>query len=83
MKLFDIKSDSIIPNCDSTLFKVHGIDSTYMKRAALYARVSGDLQAKEGTIESQVLALKKQIRRGRHREDNPARTPAMILTNAR
>ena len=32
-----------------------------MKRAALYARVSGDVQAKEGTIESQVLALKKQI----------------------
>jgi site-specific DNA recombinase len=32
-----------------------------MKRAVLYARVSGDLQAKEGTIESQVLALKKQI----------------------
>jgi hypothetical protein len=31
-----------------------------MKRA-VYARVSGDLQAKEGTIESQVLALKKQI----------------------
>jgi site-specific DNA recombinase len=32
-----------------------------MKRAVLYARVSGDLQAKEGTIESQVLTLKKQI----------------------
>jgi site-specific DNA recombinase len=32
-----------------------------MKRAVLYARVSGDLQAKEGTIESQVLALRKQI----------------------
>jgi site-specific DNA recombinase len=32
-----------------------------MKRAVLYARVSGDLQAKEGTIESQILALKKQI----------------------
>jgi site-specific DNA recombinase len=32
-----------------------------MKKAALYARVSGDLQAKEGTIESQVLALRKQI----------------------
>jgi DNA invertase Pin-like site-specific DNA recombinase len=32
-----------------------------MKRAVLYARVSGDLQAKEGTIESQVFALKKQI----------------------
>jgi DNA invertase Pin-like site-specific DNA recombinase len=32
-----------------------------MKRAVLYAHVSGDLQAKEGTIESQVVALKKQI----------------------
>jgi hypothetical protein len=32
-----------------------------MKLAALYARVTGDVQAKEGTIESQVLALKKQI----------------------
>jgi hypothetical protein len=32
-----------------------------MKRAVLYARVSGDLQAKEGTIESQILTLKKQI----------------------
>jgi DNA invertase Pin-like site-specific DNA recombinase len=32
-----------------------------MKRAVLYARVSGDVQAKEGTIESQVLALKKQV----------------------
>src|SRR5947209_20429792 len=46
---------------DSTLRGIHGIDSRYMKRAVLYARVSGDLQAKEGTIESQVLALKKQI----------------------
>src|SRR6266851_5632850 len=46
---------------DSTLGGVCGIDSRYMKRAALYARVSGDLQAKEGTIESQVLALQKQI----------------------
>ena len=34
-----------------------------MKRAALYARVSGDLQ---GTIESQVLALKKQIAAAGH-----------------
>lgn len=32
-----------------------------MKRAALYARVSSDLQKKEGTIESQVLELRKQI----------------------
>jgi len=37
-----------------------------MKQAALYARVSGDLQAKEGTIESQVLALKKQIATAGH-----------------
>jgi len=38
-----------------------------MKRAALYARVSGDVQAKEGTIESQVLALKKQIATAGHK----------------
>ena len=37
-----------------------------MKRAVLYARVSGDLQAKEGTIESQVLALRKQIAAAGH-----------------
>jgi site-specific DNA recombinase len=42
------------------------MDSTYMKKAALYARVSGDLQAKEGTIESQVLALRKQIAAAGH-----------------
>ena len=32
-----------------------------MKRAALYARVSTDLQQKEGTIESQVVTLRRQI----------------------
>jgi site-specific DNA recombinase len=32
-----------------------------MKRATLYARVSSDIQKKEGTVESQVLELKKQI----------------------
>jgi DNA invertase Pin-like site-specific DNA recombinase len=37
-----------------------------MKKAVLYARVSGDLQAKEGTIESQVLALKQQIAAAGH-----------------
>ena len=37
-----------------------------MKKAVLYARVSGDLQAKEGTIESQVLALKQQIANAGH-----------------
>jgi DNA invertase Pin-like site-specific DNA recombinase len=31
-----------------------------MKRAVLYARVSTDAQQKEGTIESQVLELKRQ-----------------------
>ena len=35
-------------------------------RAALYARVSDELSAKEGTIESQVLALKKQIAAANH-----------------
>jgi DNA invertase Pin-like site-specific DNA recombinase len=46
---------------DSTTGRKYGIDSTDMKQAVLYARVSGDLQAKEGTIESQILTLKKQI----------------------
>jgi hypothetical protein len=32
-----------------------------MKRAVLYARVSTDAQHKDGTIESQVLELKRQI----------------------
>lgn len=32
-----------------------------MKKAALYARVSSDMQRKEGTIESQVVELRKQI----------------------
>jgi site-specific DNA recombinase len=32
-----------------------------MKRAVLYARVSTDVQQKEGTIDSQVLELKRQI----------------------
>jgi site-specific DNA recombinase len=66
LTLLDDKSDPIIPAPDSTLCGVYGIDSRYMKRAALYARVSGDLQAKEGTIESQVLALKKQIAAAGH-----------------
>jgi site-specific DNA recombinase len=32
-----------------------------MKKAIIYARVSSDLQKKEGTIESQILELKKQV----------------------
>ncbi len=35
--------------------------TTTMKKAALYARVSSDLQRKEKTIESQIVALKRQI----------------------
>src|SRR5215831_20033263 len=50
-----------IPSPDSTLCRVHGIDSGHMKRAALYARVSTDRQQQEQTIASQVLELKKQI----------------------
>jgi site-specific DNA recombinase len=64
--LDDAQSGSVVPSCDSTVWGGRGIDSTYMKKAALYARVSGDLQAKEGTIESQVLALKKQIATAGH-----------------
>ena len=57
----DILSPSVIPIPDSTLCGVHGIDSIYMTRAALYARVSTDAQQKDGTIESQLVELKKQI----------------------
>ena len=37
-----------------------------MKKAALYARVSSDAQQKEGTIESQVVELKRQITTAGH-----------------
>ena len=33
----------------------------YMKKVALYARVSSDAQQKEATIDSQLFELKKQI----------------------
>jgi site-specific DNA recombinase len=39
---------------------------TRMTRAVLYARVSSDLQRKEGTIESQVAELKRQIAEAGH-----------------
>jgi hypothetical protein len=35
-----------------------------MKRAVLYARVSTDAQQKEGTVESQVVELRRQIAGG-------------------
>jgi predicted site-specific integrase-resolvase len=50
---------------DSTLGGV--VESmTRMTRAVLYARVSSDLQTKEGTIESQVAELKRQIAEAGH-----------------
>jgi len=51
---------------DSTNPRVHGIDSRYMNKAALYARVSTDAQQKEGTINSQVTELKRQIEAAGH-----------------
>jgi DNA invertase Pin-like site-specific DNA recombinase len=66
LTLDSLPTSSSDSDSDSTLRGVCGIDSTYMKRAALYARVSGDLQAKEGTIESQVLVLQKQIAAAGH-----------------
>jgi len=40
-----VSTDFDIPTTDSTLRRVHGIDSGHMKRAALYARVSTDKQS--------------------------------------
>src|SRR5215831_7422851 len=57
----DTVSPSVIPSLDSTPHGVSGIDSGYMKRAALYARVNSDTQQKEATIDSQLFELKKQI----------------------
>jgi site-specific DNA recombinase len=51
---------------DSTLREFHGIDSRCMTRAALYARVSTDLQQKESTIESQLATLRRQIAQAGH-----------------
>jgi hypothetical protein len=65
-KLDTLQQSLSYRDSDSTLRGVYGIDSTYMKKAALYARVSGDLQVKEGTIESQMLALQKQIAAAGH-----------------
>jgi hypothetical protein len=46
---------------DSTTSGSCGIDSKHMRKAALYARVSTDGQQKEGTIESQLVELRKQV----------------------
>jgi site-specific DNA recombinase len=58
--LLENGSRSVIPSPDSTLGP--GLESIErMQRAVLYARVSSDAQKKEGTIESQVVELKRQI----------------------
>lgn len=77
----DAEAPAVIPTPDLTFCEAGRIHSGYMAttrnggyseapagviRAALYARVSDPSQAKEGTIESQVLALKKQIAAANH-----------------
>jgi hypothetical protein len=61
----DTASSSVIPSSDSTLSA--GLESIeHMNRAVLYARVSSDAQQKEGTIESQVAELNRQIAAAGH-----------------
>src|SRR5712691_1424599 len=63
--LNDTGSISVIPSPDSTLGP--GLESIeHMTKAALYARVSTDAQQKEGTIESQIVELKRQITAAGH-----------------
>lgn len=66
MKLLDDTEPSlIIPISDSTLgVSLESMES--MTKAALYARVSTDAQQKEGTINSQIAELKKQIAEAGH-----------------
>jgi hypothetical protein len=51
---------------DSTTGGSCGIDSMHMRKAALYGRVSTDGQQKEGTIESQLVELRKQVAAAGH-----------------
>jgi site-specific DNA recombinase len=51
---------------DSTTDRTCGIDSRHMKKAALYARVSTDGQQKDGTIQSQLAELRKQVTAAGH-----------------
>jgi site-specific DNA recombinase len=56
----EIKASPVVHDSDSTLGGV--VESMErMKKAVLYARVSTEAQQKEGTIESQVQELKRQI----------------------
>ena len=61
----DTEASVVIHSRDSTLGA--GLESMdRMAKAALYARVSTDAQQKEGTIESQVAELKRQIAAAGH-----------------
>ena len=61
----DTEAGLVIHSPDSTLGA--GLESMErMTKAALYARVSTDAQQKEGTIESQVAELKRQIAEAGH-----------------
>src|SRR6266480_2231964 len=61
----DTEAGLVIHSPDSTL--AAGLESMeHMTKAALYARVSTDAQQKEGTIESQVVELKRQISAAGH-----------------
>jgi site-specific DNA recombinase len=61
----DTEAKLVIPTPDSTLGAVlESMES--MTKAVLYARVSGEKQQKEGTIESQIAELKRQIAAAGH-----------------
>jgi hypothetical protein len=61
----EIKARPVVHSADSTLGGVvESMES--MTRAVLYARVSTDAQEKEGTIDSQVFELKRQIAAAGH-----------------
>ncbi len=65
MKIDETEAELVIPTSDSTLgVTLESMES--MKKAVLYARVSSDGQQKEGTIESQIVELKKQITAAGH-----------------
>jgi site-specific DNA recombinase len=58
-------TSSLVHSSDSTLGA--GLESIkHMTKAASYARVSTDAQQKEGTIESQIVELKRQIAAAGH-----------------
>jgi predicted site-specific integrase-resolvase len=65
LKIDETEAELVIPTSDSTLGAA--LESMErMTKAVLYARVSSDAQQKEGTIESQIAELKKQIAAAGH-----------------